>query len=68
MADEHRPRRRYGEEFWRIYHEAWKRSDLNQRRYCEVQGLPQKAFENWRQKFRAERSRRCTSSSIVEAA
>jgi hypothetical protein len=35
-------------------HDAWKRSDLNQRQYCEVHGLPQKAFENWRQKFRAE--------------
>jgi hypothetical protein len=32
----------------------WKRGDLNQRHYCEVHGLPQKAFENWRQKFRAE--------------
>jgi Transposase len=27
---------------------------LNQRHHCEVHGLPQKAFENWRQKFRAE--------------
>jgi transposase-like protein len=54
MAAEHRPRQRYGEAFWRAHHEAWKRSDLNQRDYCEVHGLPQKAFENWRQKFRAE--------------
>lgn len=27
---------------------------MNQRQYCEAQGLPQKAFENWRQKFRRE--------------
>jgi transposase-like protein len=45
---------RQGEAFWRAHHEAWKRSDLNQREYCEAHGLPQKAFENWRQKFRAE--------------
>jgi hypothetical protein len=30
MADD--PRRvRYGEAFWRAHHEAWQRSDLNQR-------------------------------------
>jgi len=45
---------RQGEAFWRAHHEGWKRSDLNQRQYCEAHGLPQKAFENWRQKFRAE--------------
>ena len=54
MADEHRSWKRQGETFWRAHHEAWKRSDLNQRQYCEVHGLPQKGFENWRQKFRAE--------------
>jgi hypothetical protein len=54
MTDGHRTWRRQGEAFWRAHHEAWKRSDLNQRQYCEVHGLPQKAFENWRQKFRAE--------------
>ena len=54
MTDEHRAWKRQGEAFWRAHHEAWKRSDLNQRHYCEVHGLPQKAFENWRQKFRAE--------------
>jgi hypothetical protein len=54
VADERRGWKRQGEAFWRAHHEAWKRSDLNQRQYCEVQGLPQKAFENWRQKFRAE--------------
>jgi hypothetical protein len=54
MVDEHRAWKRQGEAFWRAHHEAWKRSDLNQRQYCEVHGLPRKAFENWRQKFRAE--------------
>jgi hypothetical protein len=38
MADEHQLRQRYGEAFWRAHHEAWKRSDLNQREYCEAQG------------------------------
>jgi transposase-like protein len=54
MANGDRAWKRQGETFWRAHHEAWKRSDLNQRHYCEVHGLPQKAFENWRQKFRAE--------------
>jgi hypothetical protein len=54
MASDKRPWVRQGEAFWRAHHEAWKRSDLNQREYCEVHGLPQKAFENWRQKFRTE--------------
>ena len=45
---------RRGERFWRAHHEAWKRSSLNQREYCEVQRIPQKAFENWRQIFRRE--------------
>lgn len=46
--------RRQGEAFWRAHHEAWKRSDLNQRQYCEAEGIPRKAFENWRAKFKAE--------------
>lgn len=54
MAGEHRRWVRQGEAFWRAHHDGWKRSDLNQRQYCEAQGLPQKAFENWRQKFRTE--------------
>jgi transposase-like protein len=54
MANGHRAWKRQGDAFWRAHHEAWKRSDLNQRQYCEAHGLPQKAFENWRQKFRAE--------------
>ena len=45
---------RHGEAFWRAHHEAWKRSDLNQREYCEAEGIPLKAFGNWRAKFKAE--------------
>lgn len=54
MAGEHQPRQRFGEAFWRAHHEAWKRSDLNQRQYCEAQGIPLKAFGNWRATFKAE--------------
>src|SRR5258708_33804442 len=53
MADGERSRERYGEAFWRAHHEAWRQSDLNQREYCEAQGLPLKAFGNWRAKFKA---------------
>ena len=49
MADENRSRVRYGEAFWRAHYEAWRRSDLNQREYCEAQGIPLKAFGNWRE-------------------
>ena len=48
MAKENRSWMRQGETFWRAHHEAWKRSDLNQRQYCEAQGIPLKAFGNWR--------------------
>jgi transposase len=54
MVGEDRAPQRYGEAFWRAHHEAWKRSDLNQREYCEAQGIPLKAFGNWRAKFKAE--------------
>ncbi len=54
MAEDAVPRARYGEAFWRAHHEAWQRSDLNQREYCEAHGLSLKAFGNWRTKFRAE--------------
>jgi hypothetical protein len=45
---------RQSEAFWRAHHETWKRSDLNQRQYCEAEGIPLKAFGNWRSKFKAE--------------
>src|ERR1700675_1182006 len=47
-------RERYGEAFWRAHHEAWQQSELNQREYCETQGIPLKAFGNWRARFKAE--------------
>ena len=54
MSEEMLSRVRYGEAFWRAHHEAWRRSELNQREYCEAQGIPLKAFGNWRAKFTAE--------------
>lgn len=36
------------EAFWRFHLEAWQRSPLNQREYCELHGLPLKRFGNWR--------------------
>jgi len=54
MASGQRPRKRQREDFWRAHHEAWKSIDLNQRQYCELHGLPQKALENSRQMFRRE--------------
>ena len=54
MAVDVVPRARYGEAFWRAHHEAWKRSGVNQREYCESQDLPLKAFGNWRAKFKTE--------------
>lgn len=54
MANENRAWTRRDEAFWRAHHEAWKRSDLNQRQYCEAEDIPLKAFGNWRAKFKAE--------------
>jgi hypothetical protein len=38
MSDEFLSRTRYSEPFWRAHHEAWRRSELNEREYCEAQG------------------------------
>jgi hypothetical protein len=54
MANEDRTWRRQDDSFWRAHHEAWKRSDLNQRQYCEAEYIPLKAFGNWRVVFKAE--------------
>ena len=54
MTQEFRSRLRYGEAFWRVHHEAWCSSELNQREYCAAQGIPLKAFGNWRARFKAE--------------
>jgi hypothetical protein len=48
MADENWSRARYDEAFWRAHHEAWRRTDLNQREYCKVESISLKAFGNWR--------------------
>lgn len=42
------------ESFWRAHHEGWQASDLNQREYCELHGLPLKRFGNWRAQFKDE--------------
>ncbi len=44
------------ESFWRAHLDGWRRSESNQREYCEAQGLPLKRFGNWRAKFRHEGS------------
>ena len=54
MSDKSVSRVRYGEAFWRTHHEGWRRSELNQREYCEAHGIPLKAFGNWRARFKAE--------------
>jgi len=42
------------ESFWRSHLESWRRSDLNQREYCELHGLPLKRFGNWRANLKHE--------------
>ena len=42
------------ESFWRAHLEGWRRSELNQREYCELHGLPLKRFGNWRAKLKHE--------------
>ena len=63
MADESPSRARHGEAFWRAHHEAWRRSELNQREYCEAQGIPLKAFGNCGRSSRSSRSRLNASCS-----
>lgn len=40
--------------FWRAHLKAWRDSDLNQREYCGLHGLPLKRFGNWRAEFKDE--------------
>lgn len=42
------------ESFWRAHLDGWRRSELNQREYCELHGLPLKRFGNWRATLRHE--------------
>ncbi len=48
------------EAFWWAPHEAWKRSDLNQREYFEVNDLQLKRLANWRPISDASRSGNCS--------
>jgi len=47
-------RRNELEAFWRAHLEGWAASELNQREYCELHGLPLKRFGNWRAKLGGE--------------
>lgn len=61
MSNDKRVWRRQQAEFWRAHHEAWKRSDLNQRLYCEAQGIPQKALKTGARFSRLSHSRQNAS-------
>jgi hypothetical protein len=49
------------ESFWRSHLEGWRRSDLNQREYCELHGLPLKCFGNWRADQEIDHEKRYTA-------
>ena len=38
--------------FWDAHFTQWLAGELNQREYCEAQGLKLKQFENWRAEFK----------------
>jgi hypothetical protein len=59
MSDKPLSRVRYGEAFWRAHHEAWRRSELNPREYCEAQGIPLKAFGARKLALPARRPKSC---------
>ena len=40
--------------FWDAHFAAWLDSDLNQREYCEAQGLSLRQFGNWRAELKYE--------------
>lgn len=44
------------ESFWRAYLKGWRDSNLNQREYCELRGLPLKRFGNWRAAFKKDQT------------
>lgn len=54
MIPNRRSRRLKLEAFWRAHLKGWRDSNLNQRKYCELHGLPQKRFGNWRAEFKHE--------------
>ncbi len=54
MVRQRRSRRLKLEAFWRAHLKAWRDSNLNQREYCELHGLPLKRFGNWRADLKSE--------------
>lgn len=54
MVPQRRVRRLKLEAFWRAHLKGWRNSNLNQREYCELHGLPLKRFGNWRAEFKGE--------------
>ena len=42
-------------DFWEPHFSLRRDGNLNQREYCEAQGLQLKQFENWRAEFKYER-------------
>ncbi|MBR2536528.1 MAG: hypothetical protein IKE66_10695 [Hyphomicrobium sp.] len=54
MVPQRRVRRLTLEAFWRAHLKGWRDSNLNQREYCELHGLPLKRFGNWRAEFKYE--------------
>lgn len=54
MVPKRRSRRLKLEAFWRAHLKGWRDSNLNQREYCELHGLPLKRFGNWRAEFKHE--------------
>ena len=54
MPRKRRARRLKLDAFWRAHLKARRDSDLNQREYCELHGLPLKRFGNWRAELKSE--------------
>lgn len=54
MVRQGRRRRLKLEAFWRAHLKGWRDSNLNQREYCELHGLPLKRFGNWRADLKSE--------------
>jgi hypothetical protein len=67
MTEQHGRWKRQGEAFWRAHHEAWKRSDLNQRQYCEAQGLRRRGSRTGVRSSELNRSQRNASCSTDAA-
>ena len=55
---------RYGRKFWIKIVNAFERSGLEQRPFCEQQGLSLTTFQRWLYKLRAERSDRKSTALV----